>query len=82
MVAAAVPGGISSIVTSQSVLAASEGRARKGAISAAYRSARPLRCANRECAPDRAAYTGFSRRASSCGKVDLGTLTGGELARV
>src|ERR1700680_1526667 len=75
MVAATVPGGTSSTASRQSVLDASDGSARKGATSATYRSARPLRCANREWAPDRAAYVGLSRRASSGVGVDLGMVS-------
>jgi hypothetical protein len=74
MVAATVPDGTNSIASRQSVLDASDGSARKGAISAAYRSARPWRSANRECAPARAAYAGLSRRASSGEEVAAGTV--------
>lgn len=74
MVAATVPDGTNSIASRQSVLDASDGSARKGAISVAYRSARPLRCANRECALERAAYAGLSRRAPSAEEVDVGTV--------
>jgi hypothetical protein len=63
--AADVPRGTSSAASRQSSSDGSDGSAKNDATSAGYRRARRQTCANRACAPDRAAYTGLSRRASS-----------------